>query len=160
MVGLQYNYRSQINKHLRKSYKLVDANGNGSLDHQEFFMMLQFIGFYYRIYRKFHDHPNNYWALDKDEFKKHPLRKWVEGSSIEEKMLKLNRGKSDKVTFTNFIEYGTDLISRLIQKLEPTPTDDTEVKALREKVKELQGKIKELEREIQRLNNEIEALKK
>jgi len=72
-------------------------------------------------------------------------------------MAKLNRGKSDKVTFTNFIEYGTDLISRLIQKLEPEVKDDTEIKVLKEKIKELQNKIKELEREIQRLNNEIEA---
>ena len=31
MVGLQYNYRTQINKHLRKAFKLVDKKGKGEI---------------------------------------------------------------------------------------------------------------------------------
>jgi len=44
MVGLQYNYRTQINKHLRKAFKMVDKKGKGALSVTEFFLLMQFIG--------------------------------------------------------------------------------------------------------------------
>jgi Ca2+-binding EF-hand superfamily protein len=45
MVGLQYNYRTQINKHLRKAFKLVDKKGKGEITVTEFFLLMQFIGY-------------------------------------------------------------------------------------------------------------------
>lgn len=45
MVGLQYNYRTQINKHLRKAFKLVDKKGKGEITVSEFFLLMQFIGY-------------------------------------------------------------------------------------------------------------------
>lgn len=44
MVGLQYNYRTQINKHLRKAFKMVDKKSKGSLTVTEFYLLMQFIG--------------------------------------------------------------------------------------------------------------------
>jgi len=65
--------------------------------------------------------------LDYDQFKKHELRNWVEGANSEEKFKTVTRGRSEKATFTHFIEYGTDLICRLCKKLkvvEPVVVDD------------------------------------
>jgi Ca2+-binding EF-hand superfamily protein len=61
MVGLQYNYRTQINKHLRKAFKLVDKKGKGEITVTEFFLLMQFIGYYFRIYKKFQETPDNQW---------------------------------------------------------------------------------------------------
>jgi len=77
----------------------------------------------------------------------------------------LNHGRSDKVTFTHFLEYGTDLISRLLKRLNTKePTKDgplsEDIERLQQMVIELQNKLREMERENQRLRNEIEGLKK
>jgi len=99
-----------------------------------------------------------------DQFKKHELRKWIEGSDNKEKFRTLNKGNSDKVTFTHFLEYGTDLINRLLSRLNskgaPEAPISNDVERLQQIIIELQNKIRELERENERLKNEVDALKK
>lgn len=106
MVGLPYTYRSQINKTLRKVYKIVDADGNSNLSREEFFKMMQYIMMWYRIYLRFKNmEDNKNWTTDEKQIKSSGLYKFVTGKTMKEKLNLLSKGKREELaTFQDYIE--------------------------------------------------------
>lgn len=99
--------------------------------------------------------------MDDRALKTSGLYKFVAGSNAQEKLLTVTRGKrSELATFQDFIDYSSDLVSALLQRLVPYDEDDSdeEVKRLKAIIADLDKLIRKLEMEIQRLKSELETL--
>jgi len=113
---------------------------------------------------------NKNWHTDEKDMKTSGLNKFVEGKTLKEKIIRLSKGRrEDLATFQDYIEYATDLITQLLERLTPEPIQEqpkpvvkkdnsAEIARLNRIIRDLREKIMNLENLIKRYHNDLDLL--